>query len=125
MDAYFTAIGIPSFAISFVKRMSEVRTIEPPAEPGGEWRVVVETGTMIVMNMMLIKLDKNMWSLKGLLTLFHPLCYIEFLLSHKYMSLIFKDQGLSNGRLLYRRTQHTKCPIWGPMWSTGSQKITQ
>ena len=81
MDAYFTAIGIPSFAISFVKRMSEVRTIEPPAEPGGEWRVVVETGTMIVMNMMVIKIDKNMWSL---LTLFHPLCYIEFLLSHKY-----------------------------------------
>ena len=48
MDAYFKAIGIPSFAISFVKRMKEVRTIAPPEEPGGEWSVVVETGRMFV-----------------------------------------------------------------------------
>ena len=49
MDAYFKAIGVPSFAISFVKKMKEVRTIEPPEEPGGEWSVVVETGRMIIM----------------------------------------------------------------------------
>ena len=48
MDAYFKAIGVPSFAISFVKKLKEVRTIEPPEEPGGEWSVVVETGRMII-----------------------------------------------------------------------------
>ena len=42
------AIGVPSFAISFVKKMSEVRTVDPPEEPGGEWSVVVETGGMII-----------------------------------------------------------------------------
>ena len=44
VDAYFTALGVPSFAISFMKKMKEVRTIEPPDAPGGEWSVVVETG---------------------------------------------------------------------------------
>ena len=47
MDAYFGALGIPSFAISFVKRMKEVRTINPPEEPGGEWSMVTETGRMM------------------------------------------------------------------------------
>ena len=48
MDAYFGALGIPSFAISFVKRMKEVRTFDPPEEPGGEWSMVAETGRMMM-----------------------------------------------------------------------------
>ena len=48
MDAYFGALGIPSFAISFVKRMKEVRTINPPEEPGGEWSMVTETGRIMM-----------------------------------------------------------------------------
>ena len=45
IDAYFTAIGVPSFAISFLKKMSEVKTVEPPDDPTGEWSITTETGT--------------------------------------------------------------------------------
>jgi len=43
IDAYFTAIGVPSFAISFLKKMSEVKTVEPPDDPTGEWSITTET----------------------------------------------------------------------------------